>query len=328
MNKLFRLALTMFALVFFLSNTCLSQISRGDVKNFEVERLLKSLDENSWIVGETRYGLDYNRDYLDLRQTTLNSPNNEIGNKWYWMIYPLSNIDNLWNNDIQPFYPKEPSDTSKHSEQTPWEHISGSIQNEQKCVFMLLPKVSVVSGRAGVRPKGSGYYDFGQYLRITEIRVHKEKIGDFESFLADSFVPTANAHLPKRTGRGRDKLPRYLRVVKIKVNMSKEPDFLTFLRGKLVPAAQKARENMLVYHTIYGSEANYLLLFPFENEDDLAATGERVLSALWQKTHSYFEMLQVDSYFAGLIMGASETIIKVRPELSPSLENKYSRWWK
>lgn len=327
MNKLFRLALAILALMFSLSNPCLSQTTLGDTKDAEIERLLKSLDEYSWIVGETQYGLDYSKGYLDLRQTTLNSPKNELGNKWYWMIYPLSNIDNLWNYDIQPFYTMEASDASNHADHSAWERIRGSIRNEQRCVFMLLPKVSVVAGRAGVRPKGRGYYDFGRYLRITEIRVHKEKIGDFEGFLADSFVPTANAHLPKRQGPGRDKLPRYLRVVKIQVNMSKEPEFLTFLSKKLVPAAQKARENMFVFHTIYGSEANYILLFPFENEGDLAGTGDRVLSALWQKTHSFFEMLQTDSYFAGLIMGASETILKVRPELSPSLENKYSRWW-
>jgi len=70
------------------------------------------------------------------------------------------------------------------------------------------------------------------------------------------------------------------------------------------------------------------LLFPYEKEDDTVGTGNRALSAIWEKSYSYFDMLKVDTHLSGLIMNAFETIVKVRPELSPGLENKYARWWK
>lgn len=328
MNKLFRLGISLVALMFFLSGPCLAQSPAPGGQDQEVDRLLKSLDGNSWIVGESRYGMNYETGYLGLRQTTLHSPPSEIGNKWFWMIYPLANIDHLWNNDIQLFYPPEEENTAKAVRRESWNRISGFIRNEQKGVFMLLPKFCVVGGRSGARRAGQGFYDFGEYLRITEIRVHKDKIGDFERFAADSLVPTATEYLSKSKGQNRDKLPRYLRVVKIEVTMGKVPQFETLLQKNLIPAMKHIGGTVFVYHTIYGSESNYLLLFPYEKEDDTVGTGNRALSAIWEKSYSYFDMLKVDTHLSGLIMNAFETIVKVRPELSPGLENKYARWWK
>jgi hypothetical protein len=327
MSNSFRHKVTLLAMMFFLSTPCLAQRQAQNAQENEVDRLLKSLDGNSWIVGESKYGLTYDTGYLGLHLTTLNSPPNELGNKWYWMIYPLANIDHLWDKDIQPFYPQDEPNTPKSASRASWEHISGFIRDDYKAVFMLLPQFSVVSGRAGARLPGREHYDFGQYLRITEIRVHKDKIDDFEKFVANSFVPMANKYLPQAPGQGHDRLPHYLRAVKIAVTMGKVPQFEIVVQKYLLPAVQKLRGTLFVYHTIYGSEANYLLLFPYEDENDTAGTGDRALSALWQKSYSYFDTLKLDSFFAGLIMGASETIVKVRPELSPRLENKYTKWW-
>jgi hypothetical protein len=327
MHKLFRFGTAFFALMFFLSSPCLAQSPAHGGQGQEVGRLLKSLDGNSWIVGESRYGISYERGYQDLRQTTLHSPPNEIGNKWFWMIYPLSNIDHLWNQDIQPFYAPEEENAAKAVNRDSWNRINGFIRNEQKGVFMLLPKFCVIGGKSGARRQGQGHYDFGDYLRITEIRVHKDKIGEFENFASTSLVPTANEYLSKTEPGVRDKLPRFLRVVKIEVTMGKVPQFETMLEKNLMPAMKLNKGTVFVYHTIYGSESNYLLLFPYEKEDDTVGTGNRALSAVWEKSYSYFDMLKVDTHLSGLIMNAFETIVKVRPELSPSLENKYSKWW-
>lgn len=324
MSKMCRLGVSLFVLMFFLFSPCLAQRRAQG----QVDRLLKSLDGNTWIVGETRYGLEYETGFLGLRQTTLNSPASEIGNKWFWMIYPLSNIDTLWNNDIQIFYQQEEPNTTKAVKRVSWDRISSFVRNDHTGVFMLLPKFSVVAGRPGARRQGKGHYDFGEYLRISEIRVHKDRIGEFENFVASSLVPTVNEYLPKTAGQSRDKLPRYLRVVKLAVTMGKVPQFETLLEKNLMPAMQRVGGTVFVYHTIYGSEENYLLLFPYEKEDDLVGTGDRALSAIWEKSYEYFDMLKVDSHLSGLIMHADETIVKVRPELSPSLENKYARWWK
>jgi hypothetical protein len=290
---------------------------------------VKSLDGDSWIVGESLYGLKYEKNFVNLRQTSLNSPPSEIGNKWFWMIYPLSNIDHLWNDDIQPFYTMADENAPKAVKPDSWDTIKNSVRNEQKAVFMLLPKFCVVGGRAGARQPGRGYYDFGDYLRITEVRVRKDKISDFENFVSDSYVPTVNEYLSKpAAARSRDKLPRYLRVVKVEVSMGKVPQFETLLKENLVPAMKHIGGTVFVYHTIYGIESNYVLLFPYEKEDDTVATGSRALSAVWEKAYNYFDMLQIDTNLSGMIVNAFETIVKVRPDLSPSLENKYRKWWK
>lgn len=333
MNRLHRRSLPLVPLMLFIfaSQALAQQPVQGyknTVKTKEVDRLLKSLDGGTWLVAETQYGLTYGTGYLGLRQITVNTPSNEIGNKWYWMIYPLSNIDHLWDNDIRLFHPPPDSNTQGTATQVSSGDITGYVRNEQKCVYMLLPQMSVVAGRAGSRLRGKGFYDFGEYLRITELRVHKDKTADFEEFAAKRIVPAASEVLPKAVKQASDKLPRYIRAVKLEVNMSKEPDFHKFLKLFLIPAAKKTRTTVFVFHTIYGSEANYLLLFPFETEKDMAATGERVLSALWQKAYSYFDMLQVDTKFASLIITAHESIIRVRPDLSPKLENKYAKWWR
>ena len=334
MNRLLRRGLPSLVsvMVLIFTSQALAQQPVEDHKNRakgnEVDRLLKSLEGGTWLVAETQYGLTYGTGYLGLRQITANTPSNEIGNKWYWMIYPLSNIDHLWDNDIRLFNPQPDSATQGAMTQVSWNKITDYVRNEQKCVYMLLPQMSVVAGRAGSRLRGKGFYDFGEYLRITELRVHKDKTEDFEEFAAKSFVPAASEVLPKAARRAADKLPRYLRAVKLEVNMSKEPDFHKFLKLFLIPAAKKTMTTVFVFHTIYGSESNYLLLFPFETENDMAATGERVLSALWQKAYSYFDMLQVDTKFSSLIITAHESIVRVRPDLSPRLENKYAKWWR
>lgn len=327
MNKLFRLGISLFSLMFLLSSTGFSQQLAQKKPEQEVDRLINSLDGNSWIVGESRYGLSYETGFVGLRQTTLHMPPNEIGNKWYWMIYPLSNIDNLWNNDIQLFYPPEEENAPKAINRASWDGIKGFIRNEQKAVFMLLPKFCVVGGRSGARRPDRGYYDFGEYLRITEVRVHKDKISDFENFVSSSFVPTVNEHMPKSDGPARDRLPRFLRVVKVEVIMGKVPQFETLLRKNLVPAMKHIGGTVFVYHTIYGIESNYVLIFPYDKEDDTVGTGNRALSEIWEKSYNYFDMLKVDTHLSGLIVNAFETIVKVRPDLSPNLENKYKKWW-
>ena len=319
-------------IVFVLASVTLAQQPLQDFKTIartgEVDRVLKSLDSGTWLISETKYGIAYQTGYLGLRQITLNTPVSEIGNKWYWMIYPLSNIDHLWDNDIRLFHHQTDSDARRSGAQSAWDKISGFVRNEEKCVYMLMPNMSVVAGRQGARQPGKGFYDFGDYLRITEIRVHKDKIADFEDFAFNSFVPAASEVLPNLTNRSLDKLPRFIRTLKLQVNMSKEPQFHEFLKRFLIPSARRAKTTVFVFHTIYGSESNYLLLFPYETENDFAATGERVLSALWQKNYKYFDMLRIDTKFASLIMSAQEMIVKVRPDLSPKPENKYAKWWR
>lgn len=110
--------------------------------------------------------------------------------------------------------------------------------------------------------------------------------------------------------------------------MGKVPQFEAMLRENLVPAIKHIGGTVFVYHTIYGIESNYVLVFPYEKEDDTVATGNRALSAIWEKAYNYFDTLQLDGQVSGMMMNAFETIIKVRPDLSPRPENKYGKWWK
>jgi hypothetical protein len=178
---------------------------------------------------------------------------------------------------------------------------------------MLMPGWSVSGGKMAVSPSSRRLYDLGEYLRIAEIRVRRDRIAEFEDFAVKEMFPAAS-----RIVSGTDaRLPRFIRTLRIEVNMKWEPEFRDFVRKQLLPAAAKTRTEVSIYHTIYGSDANYLLVFPFEKETDLAATGERVLSALWQKSHPYFKALQLDGQFAQMILGAQEMITRVRPEMSP-----------
>ncbi len=313
MNRGYRqLASQALALLLFFS---FAQGQSKDDRN--VERLVKSLNDGSWLVAETSYSINYRTGYLDLTQVTLNSPRSEIGNRWYWLIYPLSNIDNLWDGDLQLFTDKAESTA------TSWDQVSRYVASEQRCVYMLMPGWSVSGGKIVGKTTARRRYDLGEYLRIAEIRVRKDKIAEFENFAINQMVPAANRVVP-RVGVS-TKAPRFIRTLRIEVNMRWEPEFREFVKKYFLPTAARTKTEVSIYHTIYGSDANYLFVFPFEKEADLAATGERVMSALWQKGHPYFKALQLDGLFAQMIIGAQETITRVRPEMSPGFNNRQAR---
>lgn len=186
--------------------------------------------------------------------------------------------------------------------------------------------MSVIGGKGGQRLHNQGQYDFGQYLRIVEIRVNKDKTANFENFVRGVVVPAVAKFIPEKRSQNPDKLPRFFRTVKIEVNMGKEPEFFEFMQRYLIPAAEKTKTDVHFYQTLYGGEFNFFMLFPFEKQEDLANTKDRVLAILWQRAYGLREGRQIDAQFGRLILGAQEMVHMVRPDMSSRLSNKYMDW--
>jgi hypothetical protein len=251
-----------------------------------------------------------------------------IGNKWYYLIYPLANIDALWETDID-FLKAQWTVThgSKEAAEGLWRQVYGYLAKEQKSVYQVLPEMTVVDGVVGIPPRGAGKFHYDNYLRIVDIRVHKDRTSDFENFVHTNVVPAVARFLPKIEGQNRDRLPRFLRTVKIAVRLGAEPELVDFLTNYLVPAAKSTRTDVFIYRGVYSAGANYFLLFPFDDKDSLAHTRNRIISELLAKVHSPEEAQRLDQNFASTISMVQEIVSKTRPDMSSNLENKYIRWW-
>jgi hypothetical protein len=254
--------------------------------------------------------------------------NGNIGNKWYYLIYPLANIDALWETDID-FLKAQWTVThkSKAAADKLWRQVYGYLAKEQKSVYQVLPEMTVVDGAVGLPPRGKGKYHYDNYLRIVDIRVHKDRTKDFENFVHTNVVPAVARFLPKKTGHDTDRLPRYLRTVKIAVRLGAEPQLVDFLTNHVVPAAKSTRTDVFIYRGVYSAGANYFLLFPYDDPASLANTKERVISEMLAKVHPAIEVQKLDQQFASTISTVQEIVSETRPDMSSNLENKYKRWW-
>jgi len=187
--------------------------------------------------------------------------------------------------------------------------------------------MSVIDGAVGIPAAGKGKYHYDNYLRIVDIRVHKDRTGDFENFVRTNVVPAVAEFLPKIKGQNTNKLPRYLRTVKIATRLGAEPELLDFLANYVVPAAQKTRTDVFIYRGVYSAGANYFLMFPYDDPSALAHTSNRVISDLLAKVYPAAEAQKLDMQFANTISLVQELVSKTRPDMSSNLENKYRRWW-
>jgi hypothetical protein len=251
-----------------------------------------------------------------------------IGNVWYNLIYPLVNIDALWETDID-FLKAQWTVThgSKAAAEALWRQVYGYLAKEQKSVYQVLPDMTVMDGVVGLPPKGQGKYHLDNYLRVVEIRVHKDRTDDFEKFVHTNVVPAVAQFLPKIKGGNTNKLPRYMRTVKIAVRVGGEPELLDFLTNYVVPAAKKTGTDVFMYRGVYSSGANYYLIFPYDDPASLASTKNRVISELLAKAYPADQVQQLDQQFGSTISLVQEMVHNMRPDMSSNLENKYRRWW-
>lgn len=254
------------------------------------------------------------------------SPNN-IGNKWYYLIYPLVNINALWETDVD-FLKAQWTVThkSKAASEALWRQVYGYLAKEQKSVYQALPELTVVDGEIGIPPIGQGKFHYDNYLRIVDIRVHKDRTGDFENFVHTNVVTAVAQFLPKIEGRNTNKLPHYLRTVKIATRLGTEPELLDFLTNYVVPAARKTRTDVFIYRGVYSAGANYFLLFPYDETTSLAHTSNSVFAELLAKAYPR-EAKKLNMQFANTISLVQEIVSKTRPDMSSNLENKFKRWW-
>lgn len=255
------------------------------------------------------------------------SPNN-IGNKWYYLIYPLVNINALWETDVD-FLKAQWTVThgSKEASEALWRQVYGYLAKEQKSVYQVVPDMTVVDGITGVPQKGQGKYHYDNYLRIVDIRVHKDRTADFENFVHTNVVPAVAEFLPKIKGHDTNRLPKYLRTVKIATRLGAEPELLDFLTNYVIPAAKKTKTDVFFYRGVYSAGANYFLIFPYDEPTALAHTDKRVISELLAKVYSPDEVKKLEAQFAGTISLVQEIVSKTRPDMSSNLENKFKRWW-
>jgi hypothetical protein len=264
---------------------------------------------------------------LAANDATLASAAN-IGNKWYYLIYPLVNIDALWETDID-FLKAQWTVThgSKAAAEDLWRQVYGYLAKEQKSVYQVLPDMTVIDGNVGLPAEGKGKYHLDNYLRVVEIRVHKDKTGDFENFVHTNVVPAVAQFLPKIKGHDTNRLPRYMRTVKIAVRVGGEPELLDFLTNYVVPAAKKTGTDVFMYRGVYFSGANYFLIFPYDDPKSLAGTPNRIISELLAKAYPADQAQQLDQQFGSSILQVQELVHNMRPDMSSNLENKYHRWW-
>jgi hypothetical protein len=216
---------------------------------------------------------------------------------------------------------------SKAASEALWRQVYGYLAKEQKSVYQALPNMTVVDGQVGLPPRGVGKYHLDNYLRVVEIRVHKDKIPDFENFVHTNVVTAVANFLPKLVGQNTNKLPRFMRTVKIAVRVGGEPELVDLLENYVVPAARRTGTDMFIYRGVYSSGANYFLLFPFDDTASIANTPDRVISTLLQRAYPADQAQQLDTQFGSTISSLHEMISRMRPDMSSNLENKYIRWW-
>jgi hypothetical protein len=207
-----------------------------------------------------------------------------------------------------------------------WRQVYGYLAKEQKSVYQVLPDMTVVDGEIGLPAKGQGRYHYDNYLRIVDIRVHKDRTGDFENFVHTNVVPAVAKFLPKIEGQNTNRLPRHLRTVKIATRLGTEPELLDFLTNYIVPAAKQTKTDVFIYRGVYSAGANYFLLFPYDDVTSLANTSNSVFSELLTKAYPK-EARQLNMQFANTISLVQEIVSKTRPDMSSNLENKFRRWW-
>lgn len=251
-----------------------------------------------------------------------------MGNKWYYLLYPLANINALWETDVD-FLKAQWTLThgSRAASEALWRQVYSYLLKEQKSVYQVLPALTVINGQVGLPPRGQGQYHYDNYLRIVEIRVHKDRILDFEKFVKTNVVTAVANFLPRTPTAAPDKLPRYMRTVKIAARIGAEPELIDLLTNYVVPAAQSTGTDVFVYRGVYSSGANYFLLFPFDNQSSVANTQNRVISTLLQRAYPAAQAQQLDAQFGNVISSVQELVSAIRPDMSSNLENKFNRWW-
>jgi hypothetical protein len=295
-------------------------------------------------VTETQFGLIYENQFANQQTVATDGPAvgtfgeslsaarastaADVGNKWYYLIYPLVNINALWDSDID-FLKAQWTVTHRSGRAADdlWKQVYGYLAKEQKSVYQVLPDMTVVDGEVGLPARGRGKYHLDNYLRVVEIRVNRNHIRDFENFVQTNVVPAVARFLPKVRGQGNNKLPRFMRTVKLAVRVGGEPDLVDLLQNRLIPAAQRTRTDVFIYRGVYSSGANYFLVFPFDDANSLANTKDRIVSTLLQRAYPGEESRRLDEQFGRSITFAHEMVSRMRPDMSSNLENKYRKWW-
>lgn len=245
----------------------------------------------------------------------------------YWLIYPLENIDGLWESDIQFLRAQWAVDENVAASDNKWQQLYSFQVREKKSVYELQPELSVIEDVVGRRAENSGRYDFGNFLRFVEFEVVRNQAPTFERFVVENVVPATARFLPKLRNRNRDKLPRMLRSVKLEVHQSRVQDFLDLSQKYLQPAAGQSKISYFFYHSVFAGGDNFFLFVPFENARSPANAKSPFLSELFTKTYGAREGRRINSEFGRLIIRGEEWVARIRPEMSTNLENKYLPWW-
>jgi hypothetical protein len=247
--------------------------------------------------------------------------------KNYWLLYPLENIDGLWESDIQFLRSQWAADENVAASDAKWQQLYSFQVREKKSVYELQPDLSVVEDVVGRRSENSGRYDFGNFLRFVEFEIEKKQVQTFEKFVVENVVPASSRFLPKLKNRNLDKLPRFIRSVKLEVHQSRVPEFLDLTQRHLLTAAGQNKVSYFFYHSVFAGGDNFFFFCPFEGTRDAANTKTPFLPDLIQRTYKGPEARRIASAFSGLIIRGEEWVGQIRPDLSTNLDNKYKKWW-
>lgn len=212
------------------------------------------------------------------------------------LFYPLDSMADQLDSEIMPLRvqwaaEEGRSELDPHSES--WQRFKKLYAfqfGEQKAVGLFAPELSFV----GEDHHGKEQYNFGRYLRFVRLYVRPEFEGDFENFVHNFIVPTANrilaekkSHktLPPPEQRTYWQLPTYMRTVCINVNMPTIPEFELFVQQHLLRAARDTNTPLMTYRTVTGDKHNYHLLFPFNQKEEMHYDGKSLIATKLMREH-------------------------------------------
>jgi len=288
-----------------------------------------------------------------------------VHNNLYMLFYPLESMADQLDSEIMPLrvqWAAEEGKSELDPNSESWKRFKklyGYQFGEQKTVGLFAPELSF----SGESAPGKEQYNLGRYLRMVRLYVQPQLESDFEDFVHKFIVPAAERILTEKKNMKRLlpvdqrtywQLPTYMRVVCINVNMPTIPEFELFVQQRLLGAARDTNTAMLTYRTVTGDKHNYHLLFPFTNNREPQHDNKNLMVSRLMREHQ-LQLLakrapksadyQPASYqptpaaeeaavatadslseeFHSHAIHIEEIIQKVRPDMSASLPERYTR---
>jgi len=259
----------------------------------------------------------------------------------YTLFMPSSTLGNQQDNEIMPLRTQwaanqRTSDIGPDSDSWQLFQELYSYQfGEQKTLALLAPELSYV----GPGSNAANHYNFGKYIRMTNLYVHPDRQPDYEKFVHTYIVPAAEKILtqldqvtgvagkvPPPNERSYWRLPAFVRVVAVNVNMPTIPEFEIFTQRYLVSAAEETNTAMLCYRTVSGTRHNYYFLYPFNEHKELQYSRDTLVASALLREHQ----LQIVAKRSGqpvrilpTALGAQEPEINQALQISSDLSEQF-----